>query len=69
MKKYSNLFKHFEKLDFTTKMIGKNVYDITKKNYSNPESLLKFNNSLYRYTYKNGVNWVFSIIKKMVLTR
>jgi len=52
MKKYSNLFKHFEKLDFTTKMIGKNVYDITKKNYSNPDNLLKFNNSLYRYTYK-----------------
>jgi glutaryl-CoA dehydrogenase len=52
MKKYSNLFKQFEKLDFTTKMIGKNVYDITKKNYSNPENLLKFNNSLYKDTYK-----------------
>lgn len=52
MKKYTNLFKQFEKLDFTTKMISKNVYDITKKNYSNPEKLLKFNNSLYRDTYK-----------------
>lgn len=52
MKKYTNLFKQFEKLDFTTKMIGKNVYDITKKNYSNPVNLLKFDNSLYRDTYK-----------------
>lgn len=52
MKKYTNLFKQFEKLDFTTKIISKNVYDITKKNYSNPENLLKFNNLLYRDTYK-----------------
>jgi len=52
MKKYTNLFKQFEKLDFSTNLISKNVYDITLKNYSNPQNLLNFNESIYRNTYR-----------------
>jgi glutaryl-CoA dehydrogenase len=67
MKKYTNLFKQFEKLDFTTKMIGKNVYDITKKNYSNPENLLKFDNTLYRNTYKKwGELGIFNHVENQI---
>jgi glutaryl-CoA dehydrogenase len=67
MKKYKNLFKQFEKLDFTTKMIGKNVYDITKKNYSNPENLLKFDNTLYRNTYKKwGELGIFNHVENQI---
>jgi glutaryl-CoA dehydrogenase len=52
MKKYIGLFKQFEKLDFSINVISKNVYDITFKNYKNPENLLNFNEQIYRDTYK-----------------
>ena len=56
MKKYTNLFKQFDKLDFATNIISKNVYDITLKNYSKPQKLLNFNEKLYKNTYKDWVN-------------
>lgn len=56
MKKYTNLFRQFDKLDFATNIISKNVYEITLKNYSNPQKLLSFNEKIYRNTYKDWGN-------------
>lgn len=56
MKKYTNLFRQFEKLDFATNIISKNVYEITLKNYSEPQKLLSFNEKTYRNTYKDWGN-------------
>jgi glutaryl-CoA dehydrogenase len=53
MHKYKNLFKQFDKLDNYTKMITQSVSDITKKSYPTPETLLKFNEPMYRNLYKN----------------
>jgi len=56
MKKYTNLFRQFEKLDFATNIISKNVHEITLKNYSDPQKLLNFNEKIYRNTYKDWGN-------------
>jgi glutaryl-CoA dehydrogenase len=56
IKKCFNLFKQFDKIDNVTQMIGKNVYEITHKNYNNSDSLLKFNEKKYRKLYKDWGN-------------
>lgn len=56
MRKYLNLFGQFNKLDSVTQMITKNVFDITRKNYPAPESLLKFDNTKYRKLYRDWGN-------------
>lgn len=56
MKKYTNLFRQFDKLDFATNIISKNVHEITLKNYSDPQKLLSFNEKTYRNTYKDWGN-------------
>lgn len=53
MKKYTNLFKQFDKLDIFTNMVCKNVIDTTKKIYTSPDTLLNFNEKRYRNLYKN----------------
>ena len=53
MKKYTNLFRQFDKLDSITNLICKNVLDITKKSYPTSDTLLQFNESRYRNLYKN----------------
>ncbi len=61
MKKYTNLFKHFDKIDIFTNMALKNVFDITKKIYSSPDTLLKFNENKYRSLYKTwGDSGIFN---------
>jgi glutaryl-CoA dehydrogenase len=52
MKKYTNLFNHFSKLDNYTNLICNNVSEITKKIYNNSDSLLKFDENKYRNLYK-----------------
>lgn len=54
--KYTNLFKQFDKLDNFTKIIMQSVSEITKKNYSTPDTLLKFSEKKYRELYKDWGN-------------
>lgn len=56
MKKYTNLFRQFDKLDFATNLIFKNVYESTLKNYPNSQSLLGFNHKMYIKTYREWGN-------------
>lgn len=61
MKKYINLFKQFNKLDTFTNMVSKNVFEITKKSYPTPDTLLYFDEKRYRNLYKNwGENGIFN---------
>lgn len=53
MKKYTNLFKQFKKVDNFTELICKNVLETTKKSYPTPDTLLSFNKSRYKTLYKN----------------
>lgn len=53
MKKYTSLFKQFDKLDNSIKMINSNLNVIIKKNYPTPELLMKFDESRYRQLYKD----------------
>jgi len=53
MKKYTNLFKQFNKLDTFTQMICKNVLETTKKSYPTPNNLVSFDKARYRTLYKN----------------
>lgn len=53
MRKYTNLFKQFDKLDNFTKMITQSVSETTKKYYPTPDTLLKFDESRYRNLYKS----------------
>jgi glutaryl-CoA dehydrogenase len=53
MKRYTNLFKQFDKLDVFTNMTCKNIFDITKKIYPTPDTLLHFNETRYRKLYKS----------------
>jgi glutaryl-CoA dehydrogenase len=53
MKRYTNLFKQFDKLDVFTNMTCKNIFDITKKIYPTPDTLLHFNETRYRNLYKS----------------
>jgi hypothetical protein len=56
--KYTNLFRHFEKLDTFTNMIYKNTYKITRQSYPTSESLVSFDEPRYRQLYKNwGSYW------------
>jgi glutaryl-CoA dehydrogenase len=60
MKNYKNLFKQFNKLDALTNMVCKNVFEITRKSYPTPDTLLSFNVNRYRDLYKNwGENGLF----------
>ena len=43
MKKYTKLFKQFDKLDIFTNMICKNIVETTKEIYPSPNTLLNFN--------------------------
>jgi len=56
MKKYTNLFKQFNKLDNYTEMICKNVLATTKKSYPTPDTLLTFDKNRYRNLYKQWGN-------------
>ena len=53
MRKYTNLFKQFDKLNNFTKMITQSVSEVTNKSYSTPDTLLKFDENRYRNLYKN----------------
>ena len=53
MKKYTNLFKQFKKVDNFTELICKNVLETTQKSYPTPDTLLSFNKSRYKTLYKN----------------
>ena len=53
MKKYTNLFGQFNKLDHLTQLFCKNVYETTLKNYPTPETLLKFDHNRYKQLYKD----------------
>jgi glutaryl-CoA dehydrogenase len=60
MKKYTSLFKQFDKLDNFTNIICNNVREITRKSYPTPDTLLYFNETRYRTLYKNwGENGIF----------
>ena len=52
MKKYTSLFKQFNKLDTFTEMICKNVLETTKKSYPTSDKLLNFNKTTYKNLYK-----------------
>ncbi len=56
IKKSFNLFKHFDSVDSSTKYLCDTVFNITHKNYKNPETLIKFNASKYRELYKDWGN-------------
>lgn len=61
MKKYTSLFKQFDKLDTFTNMVCNNVKEITKKSYPTPDTLLNFNEARYRTLYKSwGENGIFN---------
>lgn len=53
MKKCFNLFNQFDKIESSAKFFCESIYKITLKNYSNSDSLLKFNETKYRQTYKD----------------
>lgn len=60
MKKYTNLFRQFERLDNITNTICKNVESITKKHYPTADTLTNFNENRYRNLYKAwGENGIF----------
>jgi glutaryl-CoA dehydrogenase len=50
---YINLFKQFNNIDYTTDMISKIVFEITKNRYKNPNDLIKFNISAYKNLYRD----------------
>jgi len=50
---YLNLFKQFNDLDPSIKIISKSVFEITKLNYKESNDLLKFNKSNYKNLYKD----------------
>ena len=56
-----NLFKQFDKLDSSSKYFCESIYKITLKNYSNSDSLLKFDETKYRKTYRDwGTMGIFN---------
>ncbi len=59
--KYTNLFRHFDKLDTFTNMVCKNTYEITRQSYPTSESLIKFDEPRYRQLYQKwGQNGLFN---------
>lgn len=60
MKKYTTLFRQFEKLDSFTQIACKNVTEITRKCYPTSDTLDHFNENRYRNLYKMwGDNGLF----------
>jgi glutaryl-CoA dehydrogenase len=53
MKKYTNLFRQFDKLGAVEQMVSQNVHKITKAAYPTPDSLLFFDQARYRGLYKS----------------
>lgn len=53
MRKYTNLFKQFNKVDTFTEIICKNVLETTKKSYPTPNTLITFDKSRYKALYKS----------------
>lgn len=65
--KYTNLFRHFEKLDTFTNMVCKNTYEITRQSYPTSESLTKFDEVKYRQLYQKwGHNGLFNHSKSEI---
>jgi glutaryl-CoA dehydrogenase len=61
MKKYTNLFGHFSKLDNYTDLVCKNISEITKKIYPVSDTFLNFDETRYRNLYKKwGENGIFN---------
>lgn len=56
MKKYTSLFKQFDKLDSVTQLICKNVLETTKKVYPDSNTLLSFDKNRYQNLYKKWGN-------------
>lgn len=55
------MFNQFDKLDSSSKYFCESIYKITLKNYSNPDSLLKFDETKYRQTYRDwGTMGIFN---------
>lgn len=52
MKKYTNLFRQFDKLGAVEQMVSQNVHKITKAAYPTADSLLGFDQARYRGLYK-----------------
>lgn len=52
MKKYTSLFKQFNKLDSVTQLVCKNVLESTKKIYTDSNELRLFNKNKYQTLYK-----------------
>jgi len=52
MKKYTNLFRQFNKLGLIERMVSENVHKITKAAYPTPDSLLFFDPVRYRALYR-----------------
>jgi glutaryl-CoA dehydrogenase len=52
MKKYTNLFRQFDKLGAVEQMVTQNVHKITKAAYPTADSLLVFDQARYRGLYK-----------------
>jgi len=55
-KKCFNLFKHFDKVDSSTKYLCDTIFNITRKNYNHGDTLLTFNENRYRTLYKDWGN-------------
>jgi glutaryl-CoA dehydrogenase len=61
MKRYTKLFKQFDKLDTFTHLICKSALESTKKVYPTPETLLTFDEKRYRHLYDTwGQNGFFN---------
>jgi glutaryl-CoA dehydrogenase len=61
IKRCFNLFNQFDKLDSSSKYFCESIYKITLKNYSNPDTLLKFDETKYRQTYRDwGTMGIFN---------
>ncbi len=60
MKKYTNLFRHFNKLGPIEQMVSQNVQKITKATYPTSDSLLFFDPTRYRNLYRQwGQSGIF----------
>lgn len=56
IKKGFNLFKHFDRLESSTKYLCDSIFDITHKKYNVPYMLIKFDETRYRELYKDWGN-------------
>ena len=61
IKKGFNLFKHFDRLESSTKYLCDSIFNITHKKYNEPDMLIKFNETRYRELYKDwGTMGIFN---------